>query len=109
VSRLVGLGIVPGFIIAGVFVGPSVLGLINNQSEITHLAELGAGLNINRKYPLQPLCPGHGHTAFEGSFLFTLLVRAGFSSPAPPGWSDKRILIIQKLYKYILRCYYNGS
>lgn len=44
VSRLVGLGIVPGFIIAGVVVGPSALGLINNQSEITHLAELGVVL-----------------------------------------------------------------
>jgi monovalent cation:proton antiporter-2 (CPA2) family protein len=44
VSRLVGLGIVPGFIIAGVVVGPSALGLINNQSEIAHLAELGVVL-----------------------------------------------------------------
>jgi monovalent cation:proton antiporter-2 (CPA2) family protein len=44
VSRLVGLGIVPGFIIAGVVVGPSALGLISNQSEIAHLAELGVVL-----------------------------------------------------------------
>lgn len=44
VSRIVGLGIVPGFIIAGIVVGPSALGLIHNQSEITHLAELGVVL-----------------------------------------------------------------
>jgi len=44
VSRVVGLGIVPGFIVAGVVVGPSALGLINNQSEIVHLAELGVVL-----------------------------------------------------------------
>jgi len=43
-SRLVGLGIVPGFLIAGIAVGPSALGLIDNQAEITHLAELGVVL-----------------------------------------------------------------
>ncbi|MDH4018710.1 MAG: monovalent cation:proton antiporter-2 (CPA2) family protein [Xanthomonadales bacterium] len=43
-SRLARLGIVPGFLIAGVAVGPSVLGLIDNQAEIGHLAELGVVL-----------------------------------------------------------------
>ena len=43
-SRLARLGIVPGFLIAGVAVGPSVLGLIDNQTEIAHLAELGVVL-----------------------------------------------------------------
>jgi len=43
-SRFVGLGIVPGFLIAGVLVGPSVLGLIDNRVEIGHLAELGVVL-----------------------------------------------------------------
>jgi monovalent cation:proton antiporter-2 (CPA2) family protein len=43
-SRLARLGIVPGFLIAGVAVGPSVLGLIDNQAEISHLAELGVVL-----------------------------------------------------------------
>ena len=43
-SRFVGLGIVPGFLIAGIAVGPSALGLIDNQVEITHLAELGVVL-----------------------------------------------------------------
>ena len=43
-SRLARLGIVPGFLIAGVVVGPSSLGLIDNQAEIGHLAELGVVL-----------------------------------------------------------------
>jgi len=42
--RLAGLGTVPGFLIAGVLVGPSALGLIDNQTEIYHLAELGVVL-----------------------------------------------------------------
>lgn len=43
-SRLAGLGTVPGFLIAGVVVGPSALGLIDNRVEIGHLAELGVVL-----------------------------------------------------------------
>jgi len=43
-SRLAGLGTVPGFLIAGVLVGPSALGLIDNRAEIYHLAELGVVL-----------------------------------------------------------------
>jgi len=43
-SRLARLGIVPGFLIAGVAVGPSVFSLIDNQDEISHLAELGVVL-----------------------------------------------------------------
>lgn len=43
-SRLARLGIVPGFLIAGVVVGPSGFGLIDNQDEISHLAELGVVL-----------------------------------------------------------------
>ena len=42
--RMAGLGTVPGFLIAGVLVGPSTLGLIDNQTEIYHLAELGVVL-----------------------------------------------------------------
>jgi monovalent cation:proton antiporter-2 (CPA2) family protein len=43
-SRVAGLGTVPGFLIAGVAVGPSALGLIDNAAEIAHLAELGVVL-----------------------------------------------------------------
>lgn len=38
------LGAVPGFLIAGVIVGPSGLGLIDNVNEIGHLAEIGVVL-----------------------------------------------------------------
>ena len=43
-SRFARLGIVPGFLIAGIVVGPASLGLIDNQAEIGHLAELGVVL-----------------------------------------------------------------
>lgn len=43
-SRVVGLGTVPGFLIAGIVVGPSALSLIDNSAEIGHLAELGVVL-----------------------------------------------------------------
>jgi monovalent cation:proton antiporter-2 (CPA2) family protein len=44
VFRALGLGIVPGFLIAGILVGPSGLGLIDNFYEIRQLAELGVVL-----------------------------------------------------------------
>jgi len=44
ICRYAGLGTVPGFLIAGVAVGPSALGLIDNAAEISHLAELGVVL-----------------------------------------------------------------
>jgi monovalent cation:proton antiporter-2 (CPA2) family protein len=40
-SRTLGLGAVPGFLVAGLVVGPSGLGLIGNVIEIHHLAEFG--------------------------------------------------------------------
>jgi monovalent cation:proton antiporter-2 (CPA2) family protein len=42
--RTVGLGTVPGFLLAGIAVGPWALGLIDNRAEIGHLAELGVVL-----------------------------------------------------------------
>ena len=44
VFQAIGLGAVPGFLVAGVIVGPSGLGLIDNVSEIGHLAEIGVVL-----------------------------------------------------------------
>ena len=44
VFRALGLGIVPGFLVAGILVGPSGLGLIDNFYEIRQLAELGVVL-----------------------------------------------------------------
>ncbi len=42
--RAIGLGVVPGFLVAGVVVGPSGLALIDNVAEIGQLAELGVVL-----------------------------------------------------------------
>lgn len=42
--QLARLGTVPGFLVAGVVVGPSGLGLIDNVEEIGHLAEIGVVL-----------------------------------------------------------------
>ena len=42
--RIMGLGVVPGFLVAGILVGPSGLGLIDNSYEIRQLAELGVVL-----------------------------------------------------------------
>ncbi len=42
--KALGLGAVSGFLVAGVFVGPSGLGLIDHVEKITHLAELGVVL-----------------------------------------------------------------
>lgn len=48
------LGAVPGFLLAGIIVGPSVLGLIDNSEEIHHIGEFGVvfllfiiGMEIN--------------------------------------------------------------
>jgi len=43
-SRLSGLGAVPGFLVAGVIVGPSGFALIDNVSAISQLSELGVVL-----------------------------------------------------------------
>jgi monovalent cation:proton antiporter-2 (CPA2) family protein len=44
VFRTIGLGVVPGFLVAGILVGPSGLALIDNFNEIGQLAELGVVL-----------------------------------------------------------------
>ena len=63
------LGAVPGFLIAGVLVGPSGLGLISNISEIGNLAEIGVvlllfvigiGLKPSRLWKMRRLVFGLG-------------------------------------------------
>lgn len=44
IFRAIGLGAVPGFLVAGVLVGPSGLALIDNVTEISQLSELGVVL-----------------------------------------------------------------
>jgi monovalent cation:proton antiporter-2 (CPA2) family protein len=42
--QCLGLGAIPGFLVAGIVLGPSGLGYIENYDEIAHLAELGVVL-----------------------------------------------------------------
>ncbi|MEX2491184.1 MAG: monovalent cation:proton antiporter-2 (CPA2) family protein [Nitrospirales bacterium] len=42
--QALGLGAIPGFLVAGIVLGPSGLGFIENYDEIAHLAELGVVL-----------------------------------------------------------------
>ena len=46
-----GLGAIPGFLVAGIVLGPSGLGYIENYDEIAHLAELrgltGKSMNVD--------------------------------------------------------------
>jgi len=44
VFQFLGLGAIPGLLVAGLLLGPSGLGYIENYDEITHLAELGVVL-----------------------------------------------------------------
>src|SRR5210317_1876354 len=42
--QAIGLGAVPGFLVAGILVGPGGFGLIDKVTEIVHLAEIGVVL-----------------------------------------------------------------
>ncbi len=64
-----GLGAIPGFLVAGIVLGPSGLGYIENYDEIAHLAELGVvlllfviGIEINpsRLWKMKGLALGLG-------------------------------------------------
>jgi len=93
-SRVAKLGAVPGFLIAGVIVGPSGLGLISNISEIGNLAEIGVvlllfvigiGLKPARLWQMKRLVFGLGTLQVTltgiligvvGYFFFDLSLRA---------------------------------
>ena len=42
--QAIGLGAVPGFLLAGILIGPSVLGLISDVAHIAHISEFGVVL-----------------------------------------------------------------
>lgn len=84
------LGVIPGFLVAGIVIGPSGLGYIENSNEISHLAELGVvlllfviGIEINpsRLWKMKRLVLGLGslQVLVTGS-LITLLVRQFLST-----------------------------
>jgi len=67
--QCLGLGAIPGFLVAGMVLGPSGLGAIENYDEIAHLAELGVvlllfviGIEINpsRLWKMKRLVLGLG-------------------------------------------------
>ncbi len=67
--QALGLGAIPGFLVAGIVLGPSGLGFIENYDEIAHLAELGVvlllfviGIEINpsRLWKMKGLVLGLG-------------------------------------------------
>lgn len=73
------LGVIPGFLVAGIILGPSGLGYIENYQEIRHLAELGVvlllfliGIEINpfRLWKMKQLVLGLGS--------LQVLITAGF-------------------------------
>ena len=79
-----GLGAIPGFLVAGIVLGPSGFGYIENYDEIAHLAELGVvlllfaiGIEINpsRLWKMKRLVLGLGtlQVLITGS-LITLIV-----------------------------------
>jgi glutathione-regulated potassium-efflux system protein KefB len=78
--QLARLGAVPGFLVAGVVVGPSGLGLIGNVGEISHFAEfgvvlllfiIGIELKISRLWQMRRLVFGLGtlQVLITGSIL----------------------------------------
>ena len=81
-----GLGAIPGFLVAGIVLGPSGLGYIENYDEIAHLAELGVvlllfaiGIEINpsRLWKMKSLVLGLGtfQVLITGG-LITVIVHA---------------------------------
>jgi len=90
VFQSLGLGAIPGFLVAGIILGPSGLGYIENYEEIAHLAELGVvlllfviGIEINpsRLWKMRGLVLGFGtlQVLITGG-LITVIVHEFFDS-----------------------------
>jgi Kef-type K+ transport system membrane component KefB len=85
-----GLGAIPGFLVAGIVLGPSGLGFIENYDEIGHLAELGVvlllfviGIEINpsRLWKMKGLVLGLGSLqVFITGGLITIIVHETLQS-----------------------------
>ncbi len=84
--QALGLGAIPGFLVAGIVLGPSGLRFIENYDEIAHLAELGVvlllfviGIEINpsRLWKMKGLVLGLGSLqVFITGGLITIIVHA---------------------------------
>ena len=85
-----GLGAIPGFLVAGIVLGPSALGFIENYDEIAHLSELGVvlllfviGIEINpsRLWKMKGLVLGLGSLqVFITGGIITIIAHATLSS-----------------------------
>ncbi len=85
-----GLGAIPGFLVAGIVLGPSGLGFIENYDEIAHLAELGVvlllfviGIEINpsRLWKMKGLVLGLGSLqVFITAGMITIIAHATLHS-----------------------------
>ena len=85
-----GLGAIPGFLVAGIVLGPSGLGFIENYDEIAHLAELGVvlllfviGIEINpsRLWKMKGLVLGLGSLqVFLTGGIITIIVHETLQS-----------------------------
>lgn len=87
-----GLGVIPGFLIAGILIGPSGLGYIQNYEEIRHLAELGVvlllfliGIEINpfRLWKMKRLVLGLGSLQI---LLTTMVITFLIHALMKPSW-----------------------
>jgi len=84
--QLMGLGAIPGFLVAGVMLGPSGLGYIENYDEIAHFAELGVvlllfiiGIEINpaRLWKMKGMVLGLGSLqVLVTGFVITFIAHA---------------------------------
>ena len=84
--QTLGLGAIPGFLVAGIVLGPSGLGFIENYEEISHFAELGVvlllfviGIEINpsRLWKMKGLVLGLGSLqVFVTGGIITCIVHA---------------------------------
>jgi monovalent cation:proton antiporter-2 (CPA2) family protein len=85
-----GLGAIPGFLVAGIVLGPSGLGFIENYDEIGHLAELGVvlllfviGIEINpsRLWKMKGLVLGLGSLqVFSTGGIITIIAHETLQS-----------------------------
>ena len=65
-------------------------GIFNAGDDLHGTAAGLAGFDIDAEYPLEALCPGHGHMALDWSSIRRLLGSAGLAPLITPGRSNQR-------------------
>ncbi len=64
-------------------------GIFNAGDDFHGTAAGLAGFDIDAEYPLEALCPGHGHMALDRSSLRCLLGSSGLATLTTPGRSNQ--------------------